>query len=176
MKFCSRFPWVAWLLLGSLGLVGCEKTKSETTTAAPKLVEAFYILPIAKQVVDHEDFTGHTQAVKTVTVRARVSGYLIKVNFVDGAHVNEGDVLFEIDQRPYQADYDRLEAVAMQNKQHTIRTQQDLDRANKMIKSKAISQEQYDQYFFDNLESQAATKSAEASAWPRQRFCRSQLH
>jgi RND family efflux transporter MFP subunit len=162
MDTSQRPNCIPWLLLSFAVIVGCERAKSEVVTAA-KPPEAYYLLPVAKQVVDHEDFTGHTQAIKTVTVRARVSGYLVKVNFIDGAHVNEGNVLFEIDSRLYQADYDRLQATVVQNQRHTARTQQDLDRADKLIGSKAISQEQYDQYLFDNLESKAALKSAEAA-------------
>ena len=58
-------------------------------------------------VTDYEDFTGQTRAVKSVDVRARVSGYLEKVRFKEGTEVKEGEKLFEIDPRTYQADYDQ---------------------------------------------------------------------
>ena len=60
--------------------------------------------PVEREVTDYADFTGRTAAVDSVEVRARVWGYLDKVNFKEGALVKKGDVLFEIDPRPYQAD------------------------------------------------------------------------
>ncbi|HEX3999885.1 MAG TPA: efflux RND transporter periplasmic adaptor subunit [Pirellulales bacterium] len=96
----------AALLLPLAGLVGCERAQSQDIAAKPKPPEVFFALPEVHQVTDHEDFTGFTQAIRTVQIRARVSGYLDKVNFVEGAMVHEGDVLCEVDPRPYQAAYD----------------------------------------------------------------------
>ena len=62
--------------------------------------------PIEHEVTDFADFTGRTAAIESVEVRARVNGYLEKVNFTEGALVHKGDVLFEIDPRPYQAQVD----------------------------------------------------------------------
>ena len=63
-------------------------------------------LPIPREVVDHEEFTGRTDAVSRVDIRARVSGYLIHVNFKDGDVVKLNDVLYQIDPRPFQDDLD----------------------------------------------------------------------
>ena len=60
--------------------------------------------PVERDVTDYADFTGRTAAVDSVEVRAHVWGYLDKVNFKEGALVKKGDVLFEIDPRPYRAD------------------------------------------------------------------------
>ena len=116
-----------------------------------------------KEVTDFEDFTGHTEAMKTVQIRARVSGYLVKVNFEDGAHVHKGDVLFEIDNRPYAADLENKEALVAQSERHLQRLKLDFDRAQSMLSSKAISQEQYDQYRYDYIEAQAALRAIMAS-------------
>jgi multidrug efflux system membrane fusion protein len=65
-------------------------------------------------VIEYQDFTGRTQAVQQVEIRARVTGYLVKVLFKDGAEVKKGDLLFEIDPRPYQAQLDEaLRRVAL---------------------------------------------------------------
>jgi RND family efflux transporter MFP subunit len=66
--------------------------------------------PVVRQIKDVDEFTGRTEAVGFVEVRARVGGYLQKVAFKDGAEVKAGDVLFEIDPRPYQAELDRAQA------------------------------------------------------------------
>jgi multidrug efflux pump subunit AcrA (membrane-fusion protein) len=59
--------------------------------------------PIKRQVTDYEDFTGRMAAEDSVQVRARVSGYLQKINYKEGAEVKAGDALYEIDRRPYEA-------------------------------------------------------------------------
>jgi multidrug efflux system membrane fusion protein len=66
--------------------------------------------PVQRQVTDYQDFTGRTEASSSVTIRARVTGYLIRVAFKDGADVRQGDVLFEIDPRPYQAALDQAQS------------------------------------------------------------------
>src|SRR5947209_15805504 len=66
--------------------------------------------PVVREVTDHEEFTGRTEASVRVDLRARVTGYLLKTTFQDGAEVKEGDLLFEIDARPYRAELDRAEA------------------------------------------------------------------
>jgi RND family efflux transporter MFP subunit len=68
------------------------------------------VQPVSREVTDHEDFTGRVDAIENVDVRPRVTGYLTKVAFKDGAEVKKGDVLFEIDPRPYQAQLDQAEA------------------------------------------------------------------
>jgi RND family efflux transporter MFP subunit len=62
--------------------------------------------PVVRQVVDHEDFTGRTEALQSVEVRPRVTGFLREIAFQEGALVKEGDLLFVIDPQPYQAERD----------------------------------------------------------------------
>lgn len=93
-------------LLALAGIAGCQRAQSQDTPPKPKPPEVFFALPQLRQVTDHEDFTGYTQAIRTVQIRARVSGYLEKVNFIDGAMVHQGDVLCEVDPRPYKAAFD----------------------------------------------------------------------
>ncbi|MEZ6045865.1 MAG: biotin/lipoyl-binding protein [Planctomycetaceae bacterium] len=70
--------------------------------------------PVVENFADFAEFTGSTEAEKRVDIQARVSGYLEKINFLDGGKVNEGDVLFVIDPRPYQAAYDAAKAQVSQ--------------------------------------------------------------
>src|SRR5262249_44362417 len=88
------------LLLASCAAIGGGRGDQPTAPARkPPLVRVS--MPLTDTVEDFEDFTGRTDAIYSVTVNARVTGYLDKVNFVDGTEVNEGDLLFEIDPRPY---------------------------------------------------------------------------
>ena len=103
-----------FLLLGlCLGLAGCVRAPSAAPEAAPTPVTVSR--PVERDVTDYADFTGRTAAVDSVEVRARVWGYLDRVNFKEGALVNKGDVLFEIDPRLYRADLERARGtVALQ--------------------------------------------------------------
>src|ERR1700751_6035154 len=84
-----------------LALAGCARAPLEAPAAAPPPVTVSF--PVEREVTDYADFTARTAAVDSVELRARVSGYLDKVNFKEGALVKKGDVLFEIDLRTYTA-------------------------------------------------------------------------
>src|SRR5438445_6365932 len=91
-----------FLLLGlCLGLAGCATAPSEAPEAAPTPVTVSR--PVERDVTDYADFTARTAAVDSVELRARVWGYLDRVNFKEGALVKKGDVLFEIDPLIYRA-------------------------------------------------------------------------
>src|SRR3954465_2520146 len=102
-----------FLLLGlCLGLAGCATAPSEAPEAAPTPVTVSR--PVERDVTDYADFTGRTAAVDSIEVRARVWGYLDKVNFKEGALVKKSDVLFEIDPRTYRADFERARGTVAQ--------------------------------------------------------------
>src|SRR6266404_917512 len=78
---------------------GCE-SKREPPPSAPPMIEVSH--PLAREVTDYADYVGRTAAIDSVEVRARVGGYLQKVNFKEGELVKKGQVLFEIDPRTYE--------------------------------------------------------------------------
>src|SRR2546429_451989 len=95
-----RLASAAALVAGiCLALAGCAQLPSETPAAAPPRVTVSY--PVEREVTDYADYTARTAAVDSVELRARVSGYLDKVNFKEGALVKKGDVLLQIDPRIY---------------------------------------------------------------------------
>src|SRR5262249_11534766 len=109
MRFLSRGFIFAGLaaataILGS----GCSKKSSEGPP--PKALEVLVSEPILKTIVDFEEFTGRTEAKEFIEVRARVKGDLVKVNFEDGAIVQKGDVLFEIEPKQFKAELERAKA------------------------------------------------------------------
>jgi multidrug efflux system membrane fusion protein len=75
--------------------------------APPEMPTVPVSQPVQRSITDYLDFTGRTDAVEAVDVRPRVTGYLTKVAFKEGAEVKKGDILFEIDPRPYQAQLDQ---------------------------------------------------------------------
>src|SRR6516165_4623921 len=103
-QFTARLVVVGICLV----LTGCGRVSSEAPPQPPLPVTVSY--PVERYVTDHADFTGRTAAVDSVEVRAHVWGYLEKVNFKEGVLVKKGDVLFELDPRPYQAAVDQAKA------------------------------------------------------------------
>jgi len=109
---CQRFIFLrsmALLSIGCIGMTGCSHEPAEAPQPTPPTVTVTY--PLKREVTEYAEFPGRTAAVDSVQVRARVSGYLQQVNFKDGADVEQGDVLYEIDPRPYQAALEQAKAV-----------------------------------------------------------------
>ena len=100
-------------------------------------------MPVTDTVSDFEAFTGRFDAIYTVEIRARVTGYLDKVHFADGIEVNEDDLLFEIDPRPYETELNRTEANVKQAEAHLMRLDADQRRANNLYSRGAIGREEY---------------------------------
>src|ERR1700687_2285928 len=114
MRYSLSFLASSALVLGScLGLTGCAQGPSEAPAAAP--IPVMVSSPVEREVTDYADFTGRVAAVDAVEVRAHVWGYLDKVNFKEGALVKKGEVLFELDPRPYQATLNQAEAKVAQD-------------------------------------------------------------
>lgn len=99
-----------WLVLpiALIGCAGCRHSAAQGPAPGPPNITVAY--PLDREIVDYADYTGRTAAVDAVQVRARVSGYLDKINFKDGSDVKEGQVLYEVDPRPYKAAYDQAAA------------------------------------------------------------------
>jgi RND family efflux transporter MFP subunit len=149
------------LLLSGLAACGCDNSAQKP--AAPPVQEVEAGLPVMQQVVDYVDFTGQTVAMKSVDVRARVSGYLEKVKFREGFEVQEGEELFLIDPRTYEAEKNRAEATLAQNRAHLERLTKDFRRAEELLAKKAISQSDYDQTAGDHKEAEANVQTAQAA-------------
>jgi multidrug efflux pump subunit AcrA (membrane-fusion protein) len=108
-------------------LTSCNR--QEATTAPPPRVTASR--PLVRELIEWDEYTGRLEAVESVEVRARVSGYLQSINFKEGAIVKKGDLLFVIDPRPYKAELDRAEAELKVAKARLELAKNDLARAKK---------------------------------------------
>ena len=118
--------------------------------------------PAEREVFEWDEYSGRLDAVDSVELRARVSGYLQSVNFKDGADVKKGDLLFVIDPRPYQADLDRTLADLAQAQSRLDLASNELARAQRLIESKTISVEEADTRVKNKTEADAALQSARA--------------
>jgi len=112
--------------------------------AAPPPAEVTVSQVICQQVSDNDEFTGRLEAVNAVEVRPRVSGYLESVRFKEGEIVRQGDLLFQIDARPFQAEVDRLRGELAQAKAQSARAQSDFQRAERLHNNDGMSAEEYD--------------------------------
>ena len=143
-----------------LAVAGCQKPVTKPPDPPPPVV--YYSLPVSRPVTDYEDFTGRTEAVKTVEVRARVTGYLERFKFEEGFDVKENDVLFEIDARPYKAILDQAVAEVAQSQAHLTKAEADFQRARGTYTKEAISRSEYDIAASAYAESRANIGIAEA--------------
>lgn len=119
--------------------------------------------PIVKEVVEYDEFTGRFAAVDSVDVRARVSGYLEKVGFADGAIVRKDEVLFVIDRRPYKAALDQARASVASAQARLTFAQTDFERANSLQRSGNISDQTVDQRRQSFVSARADLDNAEAA-------------
>ena len=120
--------------------------------------------PRTDTVTDWDEYPGHVDAVEAVEIRARVSGYLESIRFVDGAEVKAGDLLFTIDTRPYQADLDHARGERQRAESRLELALNDLRRAESLhADKKAISEEEYDGRSKAAREAEAALASAKAA-------------
>jgi len=135
-RFCQTT-----LVLTALILVGCDKGQQPKASKDPRV---FVTEPITDVVMDYQDFTGRLDAVKTIDIRARVSGYVVEIPFKEGDVVKENALLFQIDKRPYQADLNQAEAnlkVAIAEMELQIKN---AERAKTLFPANAISKEDLD--------------------------------
>jgi RND family efflux transporter MFP subunit len=143
MNYRSAFHIGCALVLGlCLGLTGCARAPAAAPTAAPVSVTVSY--PVERDVTDYADFTARIAAVDSVEVRAHVWGYLDKVKFKEGALVKKGDVLFEIDPRPYQAVLNQAKAKVAQDEAQLTFDEAEYQRNLRLIVGRAVSQSDLD--------------------------------
>lgn len=152
-----------WLGLTVFVLIlgGCNKG-GPPAPPPKKAPEVHVALPVMKDIIDYEFFTGRTESYRRVNLQARVAGYLDKVFFTEGALVKEGDLLFRIDQRPYKIEVERAEANLASSKAGLSLAMVQEARNRGLIQSGAGSKEDYDKAQADVQVGRANVLAAEA--------------
>src|SRR6202790_1852369 len=145
----------------ALILVGCGKSGGGPQAPPPPQVSVASVLE--QRVKDWDEFTGRLQAVETVEIRPRVSGYIDKVAFTEGSQVKGGDLLFVIDPRPYQAEYDRAAADVKRYKTALELARIELVRVQRLKESGAVSEEELDERKSTVAQAEANMAGAEAA-------------
>ena len=151
------------MILGlSLALFGCAEPPAKGPAEAPPAVAVSY--PVEREVTDYADFTARMAAVESVELRARVSGYLDKVNFKAGSLVEKGDVLFEIDPRTYQAELAQALGNVASAEARVNRLEADFARADRLVRTGAVTREEFDRALGDRGEAVASLAALRAAA------------
>jgi multidrug efflux system membrane fusion protein len=139
-------PWMA----------GCEK--KAPATVPPPVVSV--VQPVAREIVEWDEYIGRLESPETVECRARVSGYLDKVHFKEGKEVKKGDLLFTIDPRPYQAEFEKADGDYQRALHQAELAKNDAERGSKLSRASVISAEELDAKTKNYNSALAAAKAA----------------
>jgi multidrug efflux system membrane fusion protein len=153
--------WTPLLVLALAGLLpGCEQRPPEAAAEATVVTVS---QPLEREVTDSATFIGETEAIESVDVYARVSGYLQKVAFQHGDEVKKGQLLFEIDPTVYAADLDRAKGTVVRDQAAVERLDAEYRRTSNLLQGRAASREDYEKALAQRDESKAILESDKAS-------------
>jgi membrane fusion protein, multidrug efflux system len=155
--------WVAFIALGLATLAAPACTRTEAQQGPAPLPKVTVAPALEREVTEWDEFTGRLEAVDTVAVRPRVSGYVSAVRFHEGAIVRKSELLFQIDPRPFQAEVDRLRAELARARATVDRAQSELKRADRLSSENAMSHEEHDRRASFAQESTAQVAAVEAA-------------
>jgi RND family efflux transporter MFP subunit len=155
---------VAALTVASAALLSaCGTGNADTAKPAPQAPAVTASEVAVQELHDWDDFTGRLEAVETVAVQPRVGGFVDSVHFVEGGRVAKGDLLFQIDARPFRAEVDRLTAERSRAEAQLELARSYSDRAERLLARNATSQEEFERFAADARVAAAQLASVEAA-------------
>ncbi|TCB98681.1 efflux RND transporter periplasmic adaptor subunit [Kosakonia quasisacchari] len=160
-------PWVNFHLnalgamLLSVALVGCDNGVAQNAVPQAPAVSAADV--VVKSISQWDSFNGRIEAVESVQLRPRVSGYIDKVNYTDGQEVKKGEVLFTIDDRTYRAALEQAQATLARAKTQASLAQSEANRTDKLINTHLVSREEWEQRRSAAVQAQADIRAAQAA-------------
>lgn len=152
----------AALLLASLAFVGCSGAKASGPPPKPPEVDVVEV--VQKDVPIQSEWTATLDGYVNAQIQPRVSGYLVKQNYKEGSYVHKGQVLFEIDERPFVASLNEAKGQLAQAQAALGKAQQDVKRDKPLAEAKAIAQSQFDNDVQAELGANAGVETAKAAA------------
>ena len=158
-----RNPLLLISIAAPLVLSGCQDSHAESAATAPPPPGVEVAQVLIEKVTELDEYSGRLESPQTVTVMPRVSGYVDKVHFQEGSVVEAGDVLFSIDNRLFVAEVTRLKAELSSAQTSLNQAIKDYERAQRLSKTKAISQETVDARFADKQRSIASVSALKAA-------------
>lgn len=156
----ALFSIIGLLLMGLLA--GCDG-KPAASTNPPPPPSVTVSKPIQKSITEWDEYTGRFEALKTVDVRARVSGFIDSIHFKDGQIVKEGDLLFVIDQRPYKLAVDQAKSDLERAKAKLEIATADVERATPLIKNQTLTAREFDTRRSTQRDAAGAVGASEAA-------------
>jgi membrane fusion protein, multidrug efflux system len=138
-----RLAGAASLALVAAALAGCDQKPQ--ATAAPAAPAVTVAQPLKRTVTDWDEFTGRFEPVEEVQVRPRVGGYITSVEYRDGAMVHQGDLLYLIDSRPFEAAALQADGQVADARAKMELAKRELDRGLTLVKTSAVSESIVDQ-------------------------------
>lgn len=152
------------ILAAFMLLVGCrDEANKQAQGGPPPPPPVTAAKPVVKEIVEDDEFTGRFDAVGAVEIRARVGGYLESVNFRDGTIVKEGDLLFVIDRRPYQAALNQAAATLTTARARAEFARVELDRVERLLRSGNAPERTFDERRQQFATAQADIAGAQAA-------------
>lgn len=148
-------------ILLSVLLVGCDNSVAQNAAPPAPAVSAAYV--VVKSISQWDSFNGRIEAVESVQLRPRVSGYIDKVNYTDGQEVKKGEVLFTIDDRTYRAALEQAQANLARAKTQASLAQSEANRTDKLINTHLVSREEWEQRRSAAVQAQADIRAAQAA-------------
>ena len=161
MKDSSRTLGLIALFALFAAVSGCRGEAATESMPPPPEVSVATVL--VKDVRPWDEFTGHIEAVGTVDLRPRVSGYIDRVNYEEGGEVEKGDILFVIDQRTYRAELARAEAELARARTQADLARSEVARAKKLAEARAMSAEELDQRLSALAQAEANIRAAQSA-------------
>jgi RND family efflux transporter MFP subunit len=160
MRTKSRLGWLAGVLTLT-AVAGCDQKPAPQTPPPAKVTVA---KPVEREVIDWDEYTGYLAAVETVELRARVGGFVEKADFQEGQFVNEGQVLFEIDPQPYQAELDKATAQVGQAEAQYENAATEFTRIERLRSQGGSSEKEFQDARYNKMSTASAVAAAKANA------------
>ena len=156
------FLLAAALPLAALSAAGCARTEAQQPAEPPPMPVTVATV-LDREITEWDEFTGRLEAVDTVAIRPRVSGYISSVHFDEGAVVRKGQLLFQIDPRPFNAEVDRLRAEQTRAEAIVKRAVSEFSRAGRLQAENAIAHEEFERRSAFRDEARAQLAAVEAA-------------
>ncbi|MGG5837746.1 efflux RND transporter periplasmic adaptor subunit [Huaxiibacter chinensis] len=145
----------------SVLLVGCDDGVAQNAVPQAPAVSAADV--VVKSISQWDSFNGRIEAVESVQLRPRVSGYIDKVNYTDGQEVKKGEVLFTIDDRTYRAALEQAQAALTRAKTQASLARSEANRTDKLVNTNVVSREEWEQRRSAASQAQADIRAAQAA-------------
>jgi membrane fusion protein, multidrug efflux system len=156
----KRSGTFVWLFVSSLALFSCSRQAPPPESQPPPVTIA---KPVQKEIIEWDYYTGRTEAVESVNITPRVSGYIDNITFKAGDSVNKGDLLFVIDPRPYQATLDQAKAQQRQAEANQQLQDANFARQDKLRQTGVIAKEDFDTALSNKNQAAASVLAAAAA-------------